>query len=76
MNETFQHDGKEFEVRVQNNGTKLAVKIFCSNIQVSPEYSADIEVAHDYFSKHGEKILDSLKNIAKQDVENNLYLQK
>jgi len=70
--EIFQHEGKEFEIRHHNDGTKILVKIFCNNTQVSPEYSADIEVAQDYFSQHRERILETLKNIAKQDIENNL----
>jgi len=75
MPEKFQHNGKEFEVRHYNDGTKISVKIFCDNIQVSPEYSADIQVAQDYFSQHGERILETLKTIATQDITNDLYFQ-
>jgi hypothetical protein len=73
MPNRFQHDGKEFEIRHHNDGTKISVKIFCDDKQVSPKYSANIEVAQDYFRQHGEKILETLKNMAKQDIENNLY---
>lgn len=76
MNEKFTHNGSEFEIRNFNDGTKIRVKVFLCDQQISPEYSADLEVAYDYFNAHGEAILKTLKKIARADIENGLYYKR
>jgi len=75
MFEKFTHNGKEFEIRHYNDGMKIRVKAFLNDQQVSPEYSADTDVASDFFWAKGEHILKSLKDIVRSDIENGIYIQ-
>jgi hypothetical protein len=51
------------------------VKVFQNNQQVSPEYSVDIETHNDYFIQHKESLTEHLVQIAKTDIENEIYYQ-
>lgn len=70
---TFTHDNKTFEVRVAVLGNRYCVKVFLNGTQVSPEYSAIIEVGQDYFSQHQESIVNELASIAEADVRRDVY---
>jgi len=75
MFEKFTHNGREFEIRHYYDGMRIKVKAFLNDQQVSPEYSADTDVASDFFQANGEHILKSLKGIVKSDIENGIYIQ-
>jgi hypothetical protein len=72
-NKIFQHDGKEFEIRVATLNGKSLVKVFLNNIQVSPEYAVDVETRHDYFAKYQESLVAQLVSIAKSDIKKGIY---
>ena len=69
----FEHEGKTFEVREAVFDDRYAVKVFLGGKQVSPEYSATIEVGQDYFSQHKARIVDELAKIAESDVRKGIY---
>lgn len=75
MSREFNHDGKTFEIRETVLNNRFCVRVFLGNTQVSPEYSATLEVGHDYFSQHRERIVDELAKIAETDVRNGIYFQ-
>ena len=74
-NSTFTHENKSFEVRVAILDGRFCVKVFLDGAQVSPEYSATLEVGQDYFSQHQESIVAELAKIAEADVRRGIYLQ-
>ena len=74
MNRNFEHEGKTFEVRETALEDRFAVKVFLDNKQVSPEYSATLEVGQDYFSKHQARIVDELSKVAESDIRMGIYL--
>jgi hypothetical protein len=74
-NSTFTHEDKTFEVRVTTLDGRYCVKVFLDGAQVSPEYSATLEVGQDYFSQHQESIVAELAKIAEADVRRGIYLK-
>jgi hypothetical protein len=72
---TFTHENKTFEIRVAILDGRFCVKVFLDGAQVSPEYSATLEVGQDYFSQHQESIVAELAKIAEADVRRGIYLQ-
>ncbi len=44
MSRSFEHEGNTFEVRETVLDNRYAVKVFLDGAQVSPEYSATLEV--------------------------------
>lgn len=75
MSRKFEHDGKVFEIREAVLDGRYCVRVYLGDAQVSPEYSATIEVGQDYFSQHQQRIIDELAKIAESDVRNGIYLQ-
>jgi len=75
MNEKFNHNGKEFEIRTATIADKHCVKVFHNGAQVSVEYSATIDVGFDFFRQNQQKIIDHLKGAAKSDIENGIFLE-
>ena len=71
--EKFFHDAKEFEIRLAQIGDKYSVKVFYKNIQISPEYSVDIEAHRDYFAEHKESLVQELISTAKSDLKKGIY---
>ena len=69
----FNHDDKEFEVRIAILDNRYCVRVFLNNIQVSPEYSATIEVGQDFFSQHQESLVNQLAKIAEEDIRKGFY---
>ena len=69
----FEHDGQEFEVKIECFNEKYNVKVFLQGEQVSPEYSVNIETHQDFFSQHQQSLIDKLVNIAQSDIERGLY---
>lgn len=74
-NPTFTHDNRTFELRVAILDGRYCVKVFFDGVQVSPEYSATLEVGQDYFSQHRESIVAELTKIAEADVRRGMYLR-
>lgn len=74
MNSTFSHENRTFEVRVAILDGRYCVKVFLNGAQVSPEYSATLEVGQDYFSQHQQSIVAELVKIAEADVRRGIYL--
>jgi|GEM_PF-2883926 len=74
-NECFNHDGKEFEIRTAQIGNKWCVKVFLNSVQVSPEYSVDLETHAGYFAQYHENLIEKLKLIAKSDIEQGMYFK-
>jgi hypothetical protein len=72
-NRTFCHDNKNFEIRISVIENRYCVRIFLNNQQVSPEYSATIEVGQDYFSLHRKNLVDELCKIAESDIKRGQY---
>lgn len=70
---TFTHDNNTFEVRVAVLNNRYGVKVFLNGAQVSPEYSATLEVGQDFFSQHQESIVNELASIAEADVRRGVY---
>lgn len=70
---TFSHDSKTFEIRTAILDYRYCVRVFLNNIQVSPEYSATIEVGQDFFHQHKESLLSQLAKIAEDDIRRGVY---
>lgn len=75
MSQHFEYEGKTFEIREAIFNDRYAVKVFLNGEQVSPEYSATLEVGHDYFSQHKTRIVDALSKIAEGDIRNGIYFK-
>ncbi len=74
-NYIFTHEGKTFEVRIAVLDGRYCIKVFLDGAQVSPEYSATLEVGQDFFSQHQESIVAELAKIAESDVRKDMYLK-
>jgi hypothetical protein len=70
---TFNHDNKDFEIRTAIMGNRYCVRVYLNNIQVSPEYSATLEVGQDFFSQHRESLINQLTKIAEDDIRKGIY---
>lgn len=75
MVKKFEHDGNTFEIRHASFNDRYAVKVFLNDAQVSPEYSARIEVGQDYFFQHKEHIFETLTEIAESDIRHGMYFK-
>ena len=75
MNRQFEHEGKIFEIRDATLNDRYAARVFLDGNQVSPEYSATIEVGQDYFSQHKTRIVDELTKIAENDIRTGIYFK-
>ncbi|KAB7619385.1 hypothetical protein [Alkalilimnicola sp. S0819] len=75
MSKKIEHNGNTFEIRCATFEDRYAVGVFLNDSQVSPEYSAKIDVAQDYFSQHKQRILDALIEIAESDIRNDMYFK-
>lgn len=71
----IEHDGKTFEIRQATFDDRYAVKVILDDVQVSPAYSATIEVGQSYFSHHKQRILDALTEIAESDIRHGMYFK-
>jgi len=69
----FQHDGQEFEVKIECFNKKYSAKVFLQNEQVSPEYSVSIETHQDFFAQHQQSWINELVKIAKSDIFKGFY---
>lgn len=70
---TFTHDSKNFEIRTAILDNRYCVRVFLNNVQVSPEYSATIEVGQDFFHQHQESLVSQLAKIAEDDIRSGVY---
>ncbi|MEE4251689.1 MAG: hypothetical protein V2I38_13950 [Alcanivoracaceae bacterium] len=75
MSRKFYHDGKTFEIREAILNSRYCVRVYLDDKQVSPEYSATLEVGQDFFLQHQQRIVDELAKIAESDVRNEIYFQ-
>lgn len=71
----FIHNRKTFEICITFTNEELSVSIFSEGKQVTPVYTANIEVAQDYYQQHREHILDQLVELAKTDIIKGRYIQ-
>ena len=69
----FNHDNKNFEIRTAILDNRYCVRVFLNNTQVSPEYSATLEVGQDFFSQHQESLVGQLTKIAEDDIRRGMY---
>jgi hypothetical protein len=75
VSEKFNHDGNEFEIRIETIIDRHCVKVFLNGDIVSPTYSVNFETHADYFAQHQANVIDNLKAIAKSDIEQGLYFK-
>ena len=54
---------------------RYCVRVFLNGAQVSPEYSATLEVGKNFFPAHKESIVNQLATAAEADVRNGIYLK-
>ncbi len=73
--ETFEHDGRNFEIVTSAEGTRFTVVVYLNDSIVSPEYSVDIHTNKNYFDSHKESLVDHLVDIAKSDVIEGMYFR-
>jgi hypothetical protein len=75
MGRYFEHDGKTFEIREAFFSDHYEIRVFLGDKQVSPEYSATIEIGQDYFSQHQARIVEELSKIAEGDIRDGIYFK-
>ena len=75
MNSQFEHEGQTFQIQAVNSGNRYTVTVLLDGKLVSPEYSASVEIGHDYFSQHQTHIIGELIKIAENDIRNNIYFK-
>jgi hypothetical protein len=51
------------------------VKVFLDGSQVSPEYSATLDVGQDYFAQHKNRIVFEIAKVAEGDIRNGIYFK-
>jgi hypothetical protein len=71
---TFNYDNKDFEIRTAIMDNRYCVRVYLNNIQVSPEYSATLEVGQNFFSQYKESLINQLTKIAEDDIRKGIYL--
>ena len=72
---TFVYDNNIFEIRTAILGERLCVRVFLNGAQVSPEYSATLEVGQEYFHQHQDSIVNMLAGTAEADVRRGVYFR-
>ena len=75
QSQTFIHESQSFEIRVTTLNDRYCVRVFLNGTQVSPEYSATLEVGQDFFSQHQESIVNQLASIAEADIRRGCYFK-
>jgi hypothetical protein len=70
---SFVHNGKTFLLRLFGTGSGFSVVAFLSGQQVSPSYGVSFETHADYFMQHKARLTDHLFEIAKSDIEQEMY---
>jgi hypothetical protein len=74
MKKTFEHNGITFEIRLTASDNLFTVATYLNDTQVSPAYSASLEVDRDYFDNYRKHIYESLLKIAESDIRNGIYV--
>jgi hypothetical protein len=74
MKKTVTHNGSTFEIRLTASDTSVTVAAYLNDKQVSPAYSASLEVGTDYFNNYREQIHESLLAIAESDIREGIYV--
>jgi hypothetical protein len=75
MEKTFEYNDLTFEIRLTSSGTSVQVATYLNGKQVSPVYSASLEVDEDYFHGYHEHICKSLFEIAESDIREGVYVR-
>ena len=75
QNRTFIHENQSFEIRVATFDERYCVRVFLNGSQVSPEYSATLEVGQDFFSQHQESLVSQLASHAEADIRRGCYFK-
>jgi len=73
---TFEHKGKSFALRLFQTGPNFSVVAFWDGQQVSPSYSVSCETHTDYFMQHKARLADRLFEIARSDIEHEMYFRE
>lgn len=73
--ETLTFNGNNFELRTSVENNRYCVRAFLNDQLVSPTYSIDFETHTDYFTQCQESAVNALKDIAKSDIEQKLYIK-
>lgn len=71
----FIHNRKIFEICIMLASEEWSVSIFSKGKQFSPVYTANVEVAQDYYQQHEEHIINQLIELAKKEIIENRYIQ-
>lgn len=73
MKKTVTHNGTTFELRLTASDTSVTVAAYLNDRQVSPAYSASLEVSKDYFDRYLEHIYTRLLAIVESDIREGIY---
>ena len=73
ISETFENQGKKFEITTTAKETKFQVVATLNDVQVSPTYSVDLTTNQDYFFQYRQSITERLVEIAKSDIRDGIY---
>ena len=71
--ETYEHDGKQFQITTTASDGKFEVVVTLDAVQVSPKYVVELTVHLDYFMKHESSLIGHLVDIARSDLKNGIY---
>jgi hypothetical protein len=74
MEKTIKHNGLTFEIRLTASDTLVTVVTYLNDRQVSPAYSASLEVGMVYFHHCREHIYKSLLELAEGDIREGIYV--
>lgn len=72
---TFNHNDKEFLLRLFQTRHGYSVVAFLGERQISPSYSVDFITHTDYFMLHKQRLTDNLFGIAQSDIEHGMYFR-
>lgn len=73
--ESFQHNGKIFEIITTADNNNFKVYVAHNNEQVSPVYIVDITTNSEYFAQYKSDLIGHLKSVAKSDIEQEMYFK-
>jgi hypothetical protein len=68
--EKVQHEGREYEIKVETGDFGVRVQTFLDGQAVSPTYTATCEVATDFKMTGWNNVADALAGVAKDDLLN------
>ena len=72
---SFEHKDKIFSLRLFGVDAGFFVVAFLDEQQVSPSYGVNFETHIDHFMQHKERLTDQLFDIARSDIEQEMYFR-